>query len=214
MFERLRRRVTALAGPLPPGDERHLKDLRGVEYRQVHRNDNVIISGAEYLRKSKALSDQEAREFAAEEERATMAVALEQGHNALVRQRDCYAREAETVATLRGLLGTLRAINRDAIDREFEAKRETERLREALEQIAEDTGPPYPDWAFFARAEDREHAMQNAAREALSSVTVEGVRLVDANEVADWLRDTGFATFSLDAIHARFLARFGGGDER
>ena len=45
------------------------------------------------------------------------------------------------------------------------------------------------------------------------SLAEQGVRLVDASEVAEWLRDTGFATFSLDAIHARFLARFGGGDE-
>jgi len=31
-----------------------LKDLRGVQHRHVHRDDSVIITGAEYLRKSRA----------------------------------------------------------------------------------------------------------------------------------------------------------------
>lgn len=37
----------------------HLKDLRGVEYRSVHRDDALIISGAEYLRKGHALLNAE-----------------------------------------------------------------------------------------------------------------------------------------------------------
>jgi hypothetical protein len=71
-------------------------------------------------------------------------------------------REAETVATLRGLLGTLRAINRDAIDREFEAKREVQRLREALQEIGR------------LSSYDGVKRARIIAHEALSSVPVRG----------------------------------------
>jgi hypothetical protein len=38
---------------------------------------------------------------------------------------------------------------------------------ETLRRITGDAGPPYPDWYFAGRAEDREQAMKTEARRAL-----------------------------------------------
>ena len=46
-----------LLGPFAP---RQWLDLRGVECRSVHRDDVVIVTGAEYLRKSRAWAERDA----------------------------------------------------------------------------------------------------------------------------------------------------------
>lgn len=50
-----------------------------------------------------------------------------------------------------------------------EAKADRDRYRAALEEIAERVGPPYPDWVFAGRAEDRERHIRRVAWEALDA---------------------------------------------
>ena len=49
----------------------------------------------------------------------------------------------------------------------------TEKLREALRILSDPDDPPFADWAFFHRAEDREEASQEFARAALAALAPE-----------------------------------------
>ena len=49
----------------------------------------------------------------------------------------------------------------------------TAKLREALRILSDPDDPPFADWAFFHRAEDREEASQEFARAALAALAPE-----------------------------------------